>query len=118
MSRWCLAPVAAVCLLLAIVTPVAAADLAPPTHRTLDPPPESAVARMGTARFRAGPALSGLAYSRDGKALLTASMGGTLTVWEASTGKLLRRIDTDLGMILAAALAPDGKTVAVAGPKG
>jgi WD40 repeat protein len=83
-----------------------------------DPLPDGAVARMGTARFRAGPYLSGFAFSPDGKTIVTASMGGTLTVWEAATGKPLRRIDTDLEGALAAALAPDGKTVAAAGPKG
>src|SRR5262249_15500122 len=52
--------------------------------------PEGAVARFGTKRFRPGSDIYGVAYSPDGRFIATAGQG--VSIWEAATGKLVRRI--------------------------
>ena len=54
-----------------------------------DPLPEGASARMGTTRFRAGASMSDVAYSRDGKSIITSAID-QIDVWETGSGKRLR----------------------------
>jgi WD40 repeat protein len=56
-----------------------------------DPLPPGALARMGSERFRHRAATS-LAYSPDGKTLVTAGYDG-VRLWDAATGTLRRRFD-------------------------
>jgi WD40 repeat protein len=107
--------------------------------------PPGALARLGTVRWRTGSTVNYVAFTADGKALLTASQDNTLRLWDVSTGKEIRRFGgprpasraaaDDLANLLAAqvvvpggtnsvsrpgsliALAPDGKTLA-AGTQG
>src|SRR4051794_3133140 len=56
----------------------------------------------------------------DGKELLTVSQDKTVMVWDVETGTRLRVLRTpvgpgDQGELLAGAVSPDGKTLAVAG---
>jgi RNA polymerase sigma factor (sigma-70 family) len=76
-----------------------------------DPLPPGAMARLGTVRFRhAGWAMS-VAWSPDGKALVTASWDGTVRLWEAGTGRELRRFRGHTAGAFCAAISPDGKTL-------
>ncbi|MCC6526633.1 MAG: hypothetical protein IT373_28555 [Polyangiaceae bacterium] len=88
-----------------------AADLA---HEEL---PAGARVRFGSIRLHHAAALSDLAYSDDGTTLVSASRDGTVRLWAAESGKLLRRFQLadreDYGG--AAALSRDGRSVAAAG---
>src|SRR5262245_10043481 len=63
-------------------------------------------------------------FTPDGKRFVSASIDGTVVMWDVQTGKRLWQIDLDEGtrtkefrtisQILDMALAPDGNTVAVA----
>jgi WD40 repeat protein len=56
-----------------------------------DPLPAGALARMGSLRWRHGTAVSYLAFTPDGKAVLTASQDGIIRLWERDSGKEIRR---------------------------
>jgi RNA polymerase sigma factor (sigma-70 family) len=56
-----------------------------------DPLPPGAVSRLGNLRWQHGTAVRFLAYLGDGKEVLTASQDGALRVWDAATGKLMRK---------------------------
>ncbi len=70
----------------------AIADSASSTVKDLhgDSLPAGAVARLGTNRLRHGFRVSDLGYSSDGR-LLTSESRSWFYVWDAKTGKLLRR---------------------------
>jgi WD40 repeat protein len=76
-----------------------------------DPLPAGAVARIGTSRFRPGTGISFLAWSGDGKSLL--SIGNSeVYLWEAS-GRLVRSwLHRDASF---AAFTPDSKAILVCG---
>jgi WD40 repeat protein len=100
-----------------------------------DPLPAGAVARLGTLRFRHDAVISFAAFLPGGKSVLSVSNDGIACVWEFPSGKQLRRFSTraadrplpasDDDLLLglppslragvptrAAALSPDGKTLA------
>ena len=59
-------------------------------------------------------------FTRDGKEVITVSDDKTIRFWDAATGDPLRVLRTPIGkgpegMLYAAALSPDGKTLAVGG---
>jgi WD40 repeat protein len=70
--------------------------LDPPAAR--NPPPEGFLA---------------LAFTPDGKSLLTSDSGDDLVLWDVATGKKSERIGKGMTGASALAIAPDGKTVAV-----
>jgi WD40 repeat protein/uncharacterized caspase-like protein len=51
----------------------------------------------------------GAAYSADMRLVLTGGDGGAV-LWEAASGREIRRLATDGGMVVSVALSPDGKT--------
>jgi RNA polymerase sigma factor (sigma-70 family) len=57
-----------------------------------DPLPPGAILRLGTVRLRHPWGVRGIAFSRDGKQLVSGS-GHTIYVWEAATGKQVRQLD-------------------------
>jgi WD40 repeat protein len=63
-----------------------------------DPLPAGALMRLGTVRFRHEAAVVQVAFSRDGKTLASASLDGTVRLWEAATGKELQRFAAGIGL--------------------
>jgi WD40 repeat protein len=86
-----------------------------PTLMDDDQLPFGALARLGTVRFRHGSVITSLAYSKDGKTIVTGSWDTTVRFWDASSGKELRVFRVSEAPVLAAGLSPDGKTLATAG---
>jgi WD40 repeat protein/tRNA A-37 threonylcarbamoyl transferase component Bud32 len=57
----------------------------------------------------------GMAFSSDGKRLVSAGQDGTVRVWDLGTGKELLTLNGHVGAVLAVAVSPDGKRLASAG---
>jgi RNA polymerase sigma factor (sigma-70 family) len=83
----------------------------PATDLRGDPLPAGAVGRLGTLRFRHAENVGAFALAPGGKAVATAA-GSAVVVWDAATGKELRRFEAQAGTVHAVAFAPDGKSVA------
>jgi WD40 repeat protein len=66
--------------------------------------------RLGTTRFQRGGRITGLAFIPDGNTLASTSEDGSVRLWEAATGKELRRIDEAWPRCLA--VSRDGQTLA------
>jgi RNA polymerase sigma factor (sigma-70 family) len=77
-----------------------------------DPLPAGAVARLGTARFRHMHTISSLAYSGNGKRILSGSWDGTVRLWDAATGQELCRLRESGDGFSSVALSPDGTLLA------
>jgi serine/threonine protein kinase/WD40 repeat protein/tetratricopeptide (TPR) repeat protein len=58
--------------------------------------------------------VAGLAFSPDGKTLVSVSKDRTVRVWDAASGSLLRHWSGDGAEFAAVALAPDGRLLATA----
>jgi RNA polymerase sigma factor (sigma-70 family) len=95
-------------------TPPAPADEKPRARVDLfdDPLPDGAVARIGTTRFRHGDFIPSLAFTADGKRVLSYGLD-SLYVWDTATGRELRRISAEPGKRFHwAGFSPDGKLAA------
>ena len=63
--------------------------------------------------------VNGLAYSPDGRTIVTAGEDGTVRRWETATGKAIGQpLTSHTGALGGVALSPDGKTIASAGSDG
>jgi WD40 repeat protein len=78
-----------------------------------DPLPAGAVARLGSVRLRHENNIQSLAFSPDGKQLITGSYTRTLCFWDAASGKELRRLTIGSTGITSAQFSGDGKALAV-----
>ena len=56
-----------------------------------------------------------LAYSPDGKYLVSASSDGTMKVWELATGKIVRSLEGHSGAVYTVEFSPDGHFLASGG---
>jgi WD40 repeat protein len=81
-----------------------------------DPLPEEAVSRLGTIRLRDGGNVKGLAFTPDGKMLVSESEDGVRT-WSTATGKPLCRFSKGYhnGAEVGASLSPDGTLLVTPG---
>ena len=75
-----------------------------------DPLPLGAVMRFGTIRLRH--AKSDVAFTKDGKQLVSFGRNGEVRVWDAATGALLRRKQLLRDPLREVALSPDGTRAA------
>ncbi len=83
-----------------------------------DPLPPGALRRLGTVRLRHPTTLRSIAYSPDGKMLVSAGWDPMIHLWDSTSGKELRHIDGPEKGVDAIAISPDGKTLAGAGIDG
>jgi WD40 repeat protein len=102
----------------AFLTITAALALGAPGDRYGDPLPPHAVARLGTLRFRGIHNVYQAASVPGGKQILGMGCGPTVILWDAATGKGLRRFEDSPGkendlIFSSFAVSPDGKTLAV-----
>ncbi len=87
-----------------------------------DPLPEGALARLGTLRFRQWTEAYSVASSPDGRLIAVGGSclapGPTLALFDASTGKVVRRLPGHAHVVRAVAFSPDGKLLASGGGDG
>jgi RNA polymerase sigma factor (sigma-70 family) len=76
-----------------------------------DPLPPGAILRLGTARFRQPSGVVAIAFTTDGKQLVSAG-NHVIRVWDADTGKELRQLAAI--NIMGLAVSPRGKVMASA----
>ncbi len=91
-----------------------------------DPIPSRALARLGTIRFRDYPRmnrLESMAVSPDGRLIATANLHDPVTLWDAATGRVVRRLGQSPArrpaysyQIHSVAFSADGATLAVGRP--
>jgi WD40 repeat protein len=77
--------------------------------------PDGAIARLGTVRFGHSDRVHVVAFSPDGTIIASTCAGRFIYLWEAATGKEVRRIELDKGGRAPIAFSPDGKVLASGG---
>jgi WD40 repeat protein len=74
-----------------------------------DPLPAGAIARLGTLRLRYGNRIRSLAFTPDGKGLVSGSGMGDARLWDVATGKVLKTlVGGQTQPMDRAAISPDG----------
>lgn len=80
------------CVFLALPIVATAQEPKAALDRFGDPLPANAIARLGTVRFRDA-SISHVKFSPDGTMLATYGHRGTVSLWDAKSGRLMREID-------------------------
>src|SRR5262245_9854670 len=73
--------------------------------------PKEAIARVGSARMTVGGYVWAVAYSPDGKTIVSASKGDPVQFWDARTGRLRAKAELNTDSSATLAFHPDGKSV-------
>jgi WD40 repeat protein len=83
-----------------------------PTVSAGDPLPEHALRRLGSLRWRHGATVTALAFTPDGKQMISAGHDGVIRLWDSTSGQQIRVLEANRGPVRAFALSPDGKQFA------
>lgn len=60
----------------------------------------------------------GVAFSSDGRTLVTIESGGQIAIWDIARARIRKQFSARRGSILAVAFAPDGRSIALGGSEG
>ncbi|AMV24306.1 ECF RNA polymerase sigma factor SigE [Gemmata sp. SH-PL17] len=94
-----------------------ASDEPPRADAPGDPLPPAALARLGSTRLRAGGRVERMAFSPDGTQLASWSgdshTNDSLTIWDAKTGRALRRVDLPGARVDQLVWLADGRGIAL-----
>lgn len=83
----------------------------PKTDRYGDPLPPGAVLRLGTVKFRQDSPIFRIAYTPDGRYLITDGKDSILRVWKTADGKTIRYIDPNVGALEDFDVSADGTKI-------
>jgi dipeptidyl aminopeptidase/acylaminoacyl peptidase len=86
-----------------------------PLLPALPAPAPDAAAPVTRARFRHGALIATVAFSPDGTTLAAASWDRSVLLWDAATGREVRRCQGHTLAVAAVAFAPDGRTLVSGG---
>lgn len=99
------------------IAPAAEKDEAIARDRNGDVLPAGAIARLGRSmRFRHGSGVSSIAYTPDGKILISAC--NDIRLWDPASGQEIRRLAGHSGSVQSVAIASDGIMLASGGSDG
>src|SRR5262249_6882066 len=91
------------------------ADPAPSIDWLGEPLPAGSRARLGTPRLRHAAMVIGVAYAPDGKTFASSGWDSVIRIWDAATGREIRRFVASTLPIYSVAYTPDGKYLGSAG---
>jgi WD40 repeat protein len=80
-------------------------------NRNADPLPKGAIVQLGSNHFRHPSKINDAAFSPDGKLIAAADSLNPITLWDAATGKQLRRFGEVHAPFRRLVFSPDGKTI-------
>ena len=89
----------------------------PPTDLFGDPLPDGAVVRLGTERMRHGGQVNAIAFSPDGKHVLSGAWDRSIVLWDVKTARRVRTFEGHKGptpiqgAVWSVAFSPDGKRI-------
>lgn len=106
-------------LVLLPVGTAAAPKSKPVVDRYGDPLPTGAEMRLGTTRLRHGGTVNGVAFSPDGKSLVSLAWTHQIRIWDVKTARQRRKLTgVQNESFFAAAYSPDGALLACVGERG
>src|SRR5262245_15053448 len=71
--------------------------------------PKRSIARLGSIHFRHQELVTCVCFSADGLALVAGDWEGQILLWDATSGRKVRRFSGHEGRVNCLALSPDGK---------
>src|SRR5947208_87950 len=95
-----------------------AAPVGPTADAAADPLPKGAVLRVGSTHLRHAASAINVVFAPDGKSLASSGNDGLVRLWDAATGKEIRRFEGHKGNVDGLAFSPDGKTLLSSGGDG